>query len=582
MSLGFRLPLVPAVVAALVGGLLASPPAGTAAPTTGPTASPTAASRASGASQAEIAKREQAAAKDGLTRSEATFKKSAYLCYGYKACKQAGMGHAGYASANDKMYWRMYAGHNCTNYAAYRMVKSGMPNVRPWTGGGNATYWGTSVPKLTDQKPNVGAIAWWRANVGPAGSAGHVAYVEQVVSADEIIVSQDSWNGDFSWARITRASGNWPSGFIHFNDLQMANTAPPVVSGVAQVGTKLTATAGSWKPAPSTVAYQWYANGKAISGATKPSVPLRKGRLGQVITVRTTVATSGYPRTTATSAPTTAVAPGTIANTAAPALKGTAQVKGTLSLKPGSWSPAPKGLSYSWYADGQPIAGSTGKKLKLGPKMAGRAITAVVAASRAGYATATTSTPAATVAPGTIRVRRQPAIKGKMRLGKTLTVDTGAYLPAKAAPSVQWLRDGQPVPGATRTTYRLTAADLGARISANVTAGRRGFAATSQTVRKGGAVRVRPRLKVERVTGRHAVRLVIRVAAKRVPVVPGVVKVRAKGGPWQRVELRNGVARVVLTGLPQGKRVVRIAYTGSPTVTKLVRNVVVRMPARKR
>ena len=102
------------------------------------------------------------------------------------------------------MFWRMYAGHNCTNYAAYRMVRSGMPNVRPWSGPGNAEYWGTSVPNLTDSVPRVGAIAWWRANAGPAGSSGHVAYIQRVVSANEIVVSQDSWGGDFSWASITR------------------------------------------------------------------------------------------------------------------------------------------------------------------------------------------------------------------------------------------------------------------------------------------------------------------------------------------------------------------------------------------
>ena len=29
------------------------------------------------------------------------------------------------------MYWRMYAGHNCTNYVAYRLIQTGMPDSRP-------------------------------------------------------------------------------------------------------------------------------------------------------------------------------------------------------------------------------------------------------------------------------------------------------------------------------------------------------------------------------------------------------------------------------------------------------------------
>ena len=76
---------------------------------------------------------------------------SGYLCTGYSACKNAGYPSAGYAANNHRMYWRMYSGHNCTNYVAYRMVKAGMPNVRPWSGGGNATNWG--VRDARDHRP---------------------------------------------------------------------------------------------------------------------------------------------------------------------------------------------------------------------------------------------------------------------------------------------------------------------------------------------------------------------------------------------------------------------------------------------
>ena len=150
------------------------------------------------------------------------------LCVGYTGCAKLGMSDAGYSKVSKTMYWRMYSGHNCTNYAAYRMVKAGLPNTRPWTGGGNATYWGTSMKPRSPTPPRrVGPVAWWKAGVYPAGSAGHVAYVEKVVSADEIIVSMDSWHGDFSWARVTTATKGWPSGFVHFKDVQIANTAVP-------------------------------------------------------------------------------------------------------------------------------------------------------------------------------------------------------------------------------------------------------------------------------------------------------------------------------------------------------------------
>ena len=68
----------------MIGGPLASPPA-----SADPDADPPAGSKAA------LLERERAAAADGLTRSRATFKKSAYLCYGYQNCSNAGMGNAG-------------------------------------------------------------------------------------------------------------------------------------------------------------------------------------------------------------------------------------------------------------------------------------------------------------------------------------------------------------------------------------------------------------------------------------------------------------------------------------------------------
>src|SRR5687767_3844799 len=84
-----------------------------------------------------------------------------YLCSGYEGCRQAGYSDAGYGAVSGRMYWRMYSGHNCTNYAAYRVIKAGGPAERPWSGGGNASEWGLQMRNITDQRPSVGAIAWW-------------------------------------------------------------------------------------------------------------------------------------------------------------------------------------------------------------------------------------------------------------------------------------------------------------------------------------------------------------------------------------------------------------------------------------
>ena len=193
------------------------------------------------------------------------------------------------------MYWRMYSGHNCTNYAAYRMVKSGLPNERPWSGGGNATYWGTSMPRITDDVPRVGAVTWWKANTGPAGSAGHVGYVEQVISDDEIIVSQDSWGGDFSWA------------VDHPEQRQLAQRLHPLQrrpDGQPGRARHLRRRQGRLHPhrdrrlleaRDGRVGYQWFADGHAAEEATQPTLRLNRARLGQTLTVTTTACQARLP-----------------------------------------------------------------------------------------------------------------------------------------------------------------------------------------------------------------------------------------------------------------------------------------------
>ena len=100
---------------------------------------------------------------------------SSYLCTGYTGCRNAGYSDAGYGAVNSRMYWRMYSGHNCTNYAAYRMIKAGMSNERPWDGSGMAYNWGYAMARITNTRPErrrgrvVGPLRRWHRLERPRG-----------------------------------------------------------------------------------------------------------------------------------------------------------------------------------------------------------------------------------------------------------------------------------------------------------------------------------------------------------------------------------------------------------------------------
>ncbi|MFE6665696.1 Tat pathway signal protein, partial [Streptomyces sp. NPDC057697] len=82
----------------------------------------------------------------------------------------------------------------------------------------------------------------------------------------------------------------------------------PTISGTAKVGKVLKAANGTWSPAPTSYGYQWYANGKAISGATKSSLTLKSAQSGKKITVKVTARRTGHSSGSATSKATKAVA----------------------------------------------------------------------------------------------------------------------------------------------------------------------------------------------------------------------------------------------------------------------------------
>ena len=504
---------------------------------------------------------------------------STYLCSDYRGCRDAGYSDAGYGAKNGAMYWRMYSGHNCTNYVAYRMIKAGMSTERPWSGSGMAFNWGRAMSEITDKTPAVGAVAWWNRNTNGIGSSGHVAYVEEVISPTEIVISEDSWSGTFHWRRITKESGRWPSGFIHFVDKSFTNTKAPEVAGEANVGALLTADPGAWKPKPKRIAYQWTANGTAIVGATAQTYTPAPDDLGKRLSVTVTALRGKLNDGIADAAVPGVVRRGTFENTAAPSLSGTPMLDEELTVEPGQWSPVTPDVRYRWLADGETIEGETGTRLTLTPALKGTRIRVVEIVRADGFVKAKErSVPTSPILYGEVAVDTPVRVTGKYELGSTLTAHEGAYTPSDTNAAYQWMRDGVPIAGATTSTYTTTSADLGAVISLEVALTRRNYLGTTTTLVRSATVRTRPTLTLEPTVHRRGA-VIVRVRAKAVGLSPvgGFVTVKV-GALQQRLRMVDGKAKVRFDDLAAGRRKVRVLLEPTSSTFGVRAKTAVRVP----
>lgn len=71
-------------------------------------------------------------------------------------------------------------------------------------------------------------------------------------------------------------------------------SARPAIKGTAVVGRRLTATAGRYNPAPTSVRYQWLRGSKVIKGATGRTHTVVRADRGTSLTVKVVIGRSGY------------------------------------------------------------------------------------------------------------------------------------------------------------------------------------------------------------------------------------------------------------------------------------------------
>ena len=252
-------------------------------------------------------------------------------------------------------------------------------------------------------------------------------------------------------------------------------TAPtPTISGTKKVGSELTAVKGKWT-AGTTFAYSWLRNGKAISGATSSKYTLTPTDLGKTLQVKVTGTKSGSAAVSKTSAKTAKIAAGAIVKGWVE-IYGNTQVGRTVTADTGDWA-SNVTLSYQWYANNKAISKATKKTYVIPAGLVDKTLSVRVNASAAGYvSTSSYAVSSWFVDRGYIDLGSY-YLTGSPAVGKTLTItrDAASTETASVTRTYQWFVNGEPVQGATKSTFKLTSRHVGKYVDARVYIARAGY-----------------------------------------------------------------------------------------------------------
>ncbi len=433
---------------------------------------------------------------DLLTANEGTWSPSADVTYTYQWRRKVGLTTSDIADATDATYALTLADMGNSIRVVVTAHLAGYADT-------SATSALTSIPLLsfaTDGLPLVtgDTVPGGELTVDPTGvftPSADTTYTYRwfkggVVIAGETADTYTVRSGDIG-ASITAEVTAHTTGYD--NELLISDgitvTAAdlftlfpkPVISGLAQVGRTLTATAGTWAPEPDFLSFQWRRNGVDIEGATDTTYELSGDDASAVISVAVTARKAGFEVKTRMSAATSAVLTGVFTAKPVPTISGTARVGQTLTANADGWSPTPDGFTYAWLRDGVAIPGATTATYALASADRGSFISVRVTPVKTGYTLPNrTSATTAAVVTGTL-TSVAPVIDDETpHVGDTLHVATSGWTSGVSF-TYQWMRDGTAISGATAASYVVTGDDAGTKISVTASGTKTGFSAASAT-----------------------------------------------------------------------------------------------------
>ncbi|MCP2285340.1 hypothetical protein APR04_004272 [Promicromonospora umidemergens] len=182
------------------------------------------------------------------------------------------------------------------------------------------------------------------------------------------------------------------------------------------------------------------------------------------------------------------VLPAVFTATPDPTITGTAKVGSKLTADPGTWSPVPTKLWYAWYADRKVVTGATTRTFTVPASAAGKTITVRVGAFKEHYRrSSSSSAPTAVVARGTFTAPR-PTITGTAKVGRTLTVNRGAWSPVPSSVKYVWKANGTTIATRTSNKFVVPPSAWNKRLTVTVTGSRAGY--TTKSVAKEATAKV--------------------------------------------------------------------------------------------
>lgn len=252
----------------------------------------------------------------------------------------------------------------------------------------------------------------------------------------------------------------------------------PTITGTPRPDSPVTGVPGTWD-ASTTLSYQWYVDGVVVAGNATTTYTPTVDDIGKDLTFEVTSTRTGYTTLTRSSAPATVVGYAQT-STPTPTITGTPKVGVELTAVPGTWDDGTT-LAYQWLADGDAVGGATASTYTPGPDQLDAVVTVRVTGTKPDFESVSrTSDPTATVTAGDLAATPAPTITGTPKVDVELTAVTGTWDDGTTL-TYQWLAGGDPVGGATASTFTPTADQVGSVVAVAVTGAKDGYLTVTRT-----------------------------------------------------------------------------------------------------